>query len=138
MHRPYLLIANALGEGGTGLLALVSPSALLVLFLGIDQASPEVTFFARIAGAALLGLGVACWLGRSDKLGPAQFGLLIGLLVYDVTAVGILAYTGLFSGLVGIVLWPAVVLHAALAVWCVVCLREKPGGEGIERSAPTP
>jgi hypothetical protein len=48
--------------------------------------------------------------------------LLIGVLTYDVGAAVILAYTGLFVNLVGIALWPAVVLHAALAVWCVVCL----------------
>ena len=29
----------------------------------------------------------------------------------------------------GIALWPAVGLHTALAVWCVVCLRGKPRGE---------
>jgi hypothetical protein len=130
MHRAYLLIVTAVGEGGTGLLLLVFPSVLLALLLGVDQASPEVTCVARITGAALLALGVACWLGRSDEHSPAQLGLLTGVLIYDLAAAGILAHAGLYLRLAGIALWPAVVLHTALAVWCVVCLLLKPHGEG--------
>jgi hypothetical protein len=48
--------------------------------------------------------------------------LLTSVLIYDVAAAVILAYTGLFVNIVGIALWPAVVLHAALAIWCVACL----------------
>jgi hypothetical protein len=48
--------------------------------------------------------------------------LLAGALVYDVAVAALLAYSGLFSSLVGIALWPAVVLHALLAVWCGVGL----------------
>ena len=90
MHRTYLLIVTALGEAGTGLLALVSPAVLLALLLGVDQASPETNFVGRIAGAALLALGVACWLGRDDHGRPAQQGLLLGVLIYDLAAAGIL------------------------------------------------
>jgi hypothetical protein len=94
-----------------------------MLLLGVDQASPETFICARVAGAALLAIGVACWLGRSDKQSSAHLGLLTGVLIYDVAAAVILAYTGLFLRLVGVALWPAVVLHTALAVWCVACLR---------------
>ncbi len=38
------------------------------------------------------------------------------------------AYAGLVLSMVGIALWPAVALHAALAVWCVVYIRERPRG----------
>ncbi len=70
------------------------------------------------------GGGIACWLGRSDKQSAAQLGLLTGVLIYDVAAAVILASTGLFLSLVGVALWPAVALHAALAIWCAVCLRK--------------
>jgi hypothetical protein len=122
MHRTYLFIVVALGEGGTGLILLVWPSVVLVLLLGVDQVSPETAFFARIAGAALIALSIACWLGRSNRSGSAQRGLVVGLLTYDVAAAVILVYTGLFINLVGIALWPAVIVHAALAVWCVMWL----------------
>jgi hypothetical protein len=129
MHRAYFLIVTAFGEGGTGLLLLASPSVPQALLLGVDQISPEASFFARIAGAALLFLGAACWSGRSDQHGSAQRGLLTSVLIYDVAAAVILVYTGLFANLVGIALWPAVVLHAALAIWCIVCLWDGPRAE---------
>jgi hypothetical protein len=128
MHRANLLIVTALGEAGTGLLLLAWPPVLLALLLGVDQASPETTCCARVAGAALLAIGVACWIGRSDAHSFAQFGLLIGVLIYDVAAAVILAYAGLYLSLAGIALWPAVVLHAALAVWCGLCLWDGPRG----------
>jgi hypothetical protein len=129
MHPAILLIVTALAEAGTGLLLLVWPSVLFALLLGVDQATPETICCARIAGAALLAIGVACWIGRSDAHTSTQLGLLIGVLIYDVAAAVILAYTGLFVNLVGIALWPAVVLHGALACWCVVCLWAKPLSE---------
>jgi hypothetical protein len=126
MHRAHLLTVIALGEGGTGLVLLALPSVPLVLLLGVEEASAEVLFLARVTGAALLGIGVGCWLGRKDQSGPAQVGLIAGALVYGAAAAVLLAYAGLVLGLAGIALWPAVVLHAALAVWCVACLRAGP------------
>jgi len=125
MHRANLLIVSAIGEGGTGLLLLVLPSVLLALLLGVEKAEPETMFVARLTGAALLAIGVACWLGRNDHGRPAQLGLLAALLIYDVAAAALLAYARLAMSLAGIALWPAVVLHAAMAAWCAVCLRER-------------
>ena len=130
MHRVYLLVVTALSEAGTGLIALVSPGLLLRLLLGVDQASPETDVCARIAGAALLAIGVACWFGRSEADGSARRGLLASVLIYDVAAAALLAYAGLGLGMVGIVLWPAVVIHAALALWCLLSLRTgQPAGK---------
>jgi hypothetical protein len=124
MYRTNLLMVTALSEAGTGLLLLIWPPFLLALLLGVSQVSPETSCCARIAGAALLAIGVACWIGRSDLHGSAQRGLLAGVLLYDVAAAVILAYTGFFVNLVGIALWPAVALHGTLAVWCAVCMRK--------------
>jgi hypothetical protein len=124
MKQPkYFLIITALCEAGTGCLALVSPSLLLVLLLGVDQSPPEVICLGRVAGAALLAIGVSSWFGRSEEGTQAQQGLLIAILIYDLAAGATLAYTGAFLHLAGIALWPAVVLHAALAIWCVACMR---------------
>ena len=126
MQAAILLIVTSLLEAGTGLLLLVWPPVLLALLLGVDQVSPETTTCARVAGAALLAIGVACWIGRSDTHSSAQLGLLVSVFIYDVAAAVILGYTGLFVKLVGIALWPAVLLHGALAGWCVGCLWMKP------------
>ena len=123
MHRAHLLIFTAWGEAATGLSLLAVPAVVLRLLLGVEQPSPETLYVARVAGAALLGIGVACWLGRSDQFGPAQRGLIAGALVYSALVAGLLAYAGLFLNLAGIALWPAVAVHAVLCVGCVFSLR---------------
>jgi hypothetical protein len=126
MYRMYFLIVTAVIEVGTGFFLLILPSLPLELLFGIGQSAPESLLFARLAGAALLALGVASWMGRSDKHGPSQIGLMMGILIYDAAAALLLTYAALFMSLVGIALWPAVVLHSTLAVWCVICLRATP------------
>jgi hypothetical protein len=120
MRRPYFLIVTAIAEAGTGVILLVLPSVPLALVLGVQQAPPETGLVARVAGAALLAIGVACWLARNDHGHAAWLGLLTGVLIYDVAAAALLTYAGLVLSMVGPVLWPAVVLHAALSVWCIV------------------
>jgi hypothetical protein len=126
MHRAWLLIGTAFIEVGTGLALLVVPSVPLALLLGVSVAVPEALLVGRVAGAALLALGVASWLGRDDRQGRAQLGLLTGLLIYDGVAAALLGYAGLGMSMAGTLLWPAVVLHTALAAWCLVCLCVKP------------
>jgi hypothetical protein len=125
MHRWYFLSVTAAGEGATGLALLAAPALPLRLLLGVTEVAPEATLLARVAGAALLALGVASGLGRAVGSGSAQTGLLVGLLIYDVAAAVLLGHAGLVSGTVGPALWPAVGVHTVMSVWCVYCLREK-------------
>jgi hypothetical protein len=81
----------------------------------------------RLAGAGLLSLGVVCWLARNDEPSRAVHGLVAAMLLYNIIAVVVLAYAGGVLALVGIALWPAVVLHTALTVWCIACRRSEPG-----------
>jgi hypothetical protein len=48
------------------------------------------------------------------------------MVVYNISAVAVLAYAGIGFGLHGAALWPAVALHAAMTVWCIACLRRSP------------
>jgi hypothetical protein len=123
--RTLLLLVTAFAEAGTGLCLLVLPSVLFALLLGSKQPATEALFVGRIAGAALLGIGVASWLARSDKPGPAELGLLIGITIYTVVAAVLLSYAGVALKMAGILLWPAVIFHAVLAAWCVACLRAR-------------
>jgi hypothetical protein len=119
----YFLIATALVEVGAGLVSLFLPSAALPLLLGGDQAAPEAVFIARVAGAALLSLGVACWLARNDERSRAATGLIATMLVYNAAVAALFAVARIGYGFDGILLWPAVGLHTAMAVWCLACLR---------------
>jgi hypothetical protein len=128
MHRTGFLIVTAFVEVGAGLFLLLLPSIPLALLLEISAAAPETVFIARVAGAALLAIGVTSYLARSDQDAPAQMGVLTGVLIYDVAAAALLAYAGSVLSMAGIALWPAVVLHTALAVWCVASIRGRPRG----------
>lgn len=118
-----LLIATAMVELGAGLALLSCPSAVAALLLGESLDAPAALTVARVAGAALVALGVACWLARGDIQSRAALGLVSAMLLYNLGAVLVLGAAGIWSQPVGIVLWPAVVLHTAMTVWCTVCLR---------------
>ena len=75
-------------------------------------------------------IAVSSALASRDRGSPALLGVLAGILVYDVTVAGLLAFAGGSLGLAGVALWPAVALHAALAVWCVACLQRMLRAEG--------
>ena len=118
-----LFIATALMEAGTGVALLLSPSLVTGIILGVSLDGTGAPVVARLAGAALLSIGVACWLARDDGPGRATRGLVAALLLYNVVAAAVLAHAGLGLGLTGIGLWPATALHVAMAAWCLACLR---------------
>jgi len=96
----WTLKLAALGEMVTGLVLLIAPQLVVSLLLGehIDATSEP-----RSVSRAGRGRHVwACW------------------LVYGAAIALYLAYAALVEGIVGVLLWPAVVLHVilvALLVW---------------------
>ena len=122
-----LLIVTAAAETATGLSLAGIPSLVVSLLLRGSLDTPAALVVARIAGAALISIGAACWLSRNQQSRAAS-GLIVALLFYNAAASVVLAHAGLGLGLSGVALWPVVVGHAALAVWCVACLRLKPVG----------
>jgi hypothetical protein len=108
-----LLSITAILEAATGLGLLAAPAIVVQLLLGGTLNAPAALTIARVAGAALLALSVACWLSRED--GRA---VVIAMLFYNVIAAVILAYAAVSLALSGIGLWPAVGLHTVMAGWC--------------------
>ena len=121
-----LLIVTALVETATGLILLVSPALVVAILLGASLDAPAALVVARMAGAALLSLGGACWLVRSDPQRGAARALVAAMLLYNVGAVVILGDAGIRSLPVGVALWPTVVLHAAMTGWCALNLFRTP------------
>src|SRR6476620_1831464 len=97
-----VLIFSAVAEAATGIALLIAPTLVWQLLLG-EQLTGVAIPVARVAGIALIALGIACWPGPP----------LAGMLAYNVLVTLYLAYLG-FAGLAGVLLWPAVALHAIL------------------------
>ena len=98
-----VLVLAAISEVATGVALLIVPSLVGQLLLGAELTGIAVTV-ARVAGIALIALGVACWPGTP----------LVGMLTYSAVVTLYLAYVGLTGSSTGILLWPAVVLHVIM------------------------
>jgi hypothetical protein len=98
-----VLVLAAVSEAATGVALLIVPSLVGRLLLGEELTGIAIPV-ARVAGIALIALGVACWPGPP----------LVGMLTYSAAVTLYLAYLGIAGGLTGILLWPAVVLHVIL------------------------
>lgn len=127
-----LLKVTAIIETTTGLGLMAAPSVVVWLLLGSPLETSAAVMLGRVAGAALLALGVACWLARDDTRSRTARGLVVAMLTYNLVATAVLAFAGIGLGLHGVALWPAVILHAAMAVWCVACLRRGPPKEAMD------
>jgi hypothetical protein len=95
----------------TGLVLIVRPSLFGWLLFGAEF-SPPGQALGRLTGFTLLSLALACWPGLGREGRPA----VPALLTFSLLSAIYLVYLGVGSGLVGPLLWPAVALHAALAM----------------------
>jgi hypothetical protein len=100
-----LLAVAAVAEAATGVALLIVPSLVVRLLFDAEILGVGVVM-SRLAGIALIGLGVACWPG------PA----LLGMLTYGALATLYLSYLGIRGDWVGLLLWPAVMLHVLLTL----------------------
>ena len=94
---------------------------VISLLIGTLPDGAVVVTLARIAGAALLSLAIACWLPRNNA---AATGIVKAMLFYNLAAAASLLYASIGDKLSGAGLWPLVLLHGGLAVWCFIALRQ--------------
>jgi hypothetical protein len=102
-----LLIFAAFCELATGLILLAYPAIVSRLLLGEVVAGAGVPI-SRVAGIALIALGIACWPEGSMRrafYGMFTYGALIAVYAIILGA----------SGHAGVLLWPAVAFHAGLS-----------------------
>jgi Integrase core domain len=108
-----ILAFAALLEVATGLAMMFDPGLVAQLLLGGELAGTGTTL-ARWAGVVLVALGVACW-PHPPRAG-GRSSAVRGMLIYNALTAMYLGYLGGFENLHGLLLWPAVVLHAVVAV----------------------
>jgi hypothetical protein len=112
-QRQLLTIAT-LAECLAGLALTVTPDAGVTLLLGAEPGAVGL-MVGRIAGVALLALGIACWGARADSGGAAQTGTLRAITTYNAGA-GLLLIAFVATGRAhGVAVWIAGMLHLALA-----------------------
>ena len=116
-NMKLLLMICAVLEAPVGFLFLLLPGVATSILLGVPLETPAGLVAGRLAGAAILALGIVCWHSRETpkSVTPA-------LLCYNLAAAAILVYAGIRLEMSSALLWPVMVIHFGLAVWCVLCL----------------
>ena len=115
-----VLAFSAVAELATGLALIAMPALVMTLILA-PVTSEMIVPVARVAGIALVALGLACW-PVSNRAGDAAFR---ALLTYNLLVAAYFAYLGVAQQLGGLLLWPVVGLHAAVAGLLLYCRSAK-------------
>lgn len=123
MKTKALLTAIAVAELVTGIALLLAPSTVVELLLGHPLGTGVPLVVGRVAGTALIAIGLICWLERANNRGGSTTAVLIGMLTYNVAIPVLLIHSYATYGIGGIGLWPVVALHLAFALWLAACIR---------------
>ncbi len=105
-------------EGVVGFGLLLIPVPFISALLNTPLETPGGLVAARLAGAAISALAICCWQARGSERTRAALGIVSAMLFYNIAAAVLLVYGGIRLELQSIFIWPTIVLHSALAVWC--------------------
>ena len=111
MLQKSIVRAAAWLEIVMGVTLIVVPNLPCRLLLAAPLEGAGVTM-GRFAGIGLLALGIA-YLSTAATTPPR--GAVLGLLVFNIAAVILFTWVGVTTALHGFLLWPAAILHAAIA-----------------------
>ena len=105
----WITIAAAIEAAATSFVLLAAPLLFGRLIFGADL-SESGQALGRLTGIVLLGFALTAWPR------PAARSITRALLAYNLLATAYLCYLGIAATSVGILLWPAVVLHLAFTI----------------------
>jgi hypothetical protein len=111
----------AVVEVVTGLALMIDPAIVVTLLLDVDITGPGAPL-ARCFGIALVALGLACWPSRTSP--GSALPAFRAMLIYNALIALYLAYL-YTAGYRGVLLWPAVVLHAVVALLLIWMVRDE-------------
>ena len=118
-NSPFFVV-SAVMEAGAGAALLAVPDLAIRLVFGSSGTEAAVAL-GRLAGGALLSLGVACWLARHAGASAASSALVSGMLIYNAAVVALVLAGSL--GAIGPLLLGVTVLHGGMTLWCLLLLR---------------
>lgn len=110
MFQQYLARLAACLEIVVGVTLILVPGFACQLLFAAPLTGDGVPI-SRFAGIGLLSLGIAYW--STSATSPPR-GSILGLLVFNVATAMLLAWVGMTAAFHGILLWPAVLLHAGI------------------------
>jgi Ca2+/Na+ antiporter len=125
-----VLAFAAVVEVGTGLVLMIDPAIAVRLLLGAEV-SGVGPLLGRCFGIALLALGLVCWPARPRAESDSR--VIQAMLIYNGLIALYLAYLGTVEHLEGWLLWPAVALHAVVALLLVWTWRSERLTEAINK-----
>src|SRR5262249_42618951 len=110
-----VIVVAAAVEVLTGLVLMTFPSVLVRLVFGADAAGVVITL-GRMTGFGLFSLCLACWPEPGARLSAPA---LRGPVTYHVLFSALLLYLAISRTIVGVLFWPALLLHLVLTVLLV-------------------
>lgn len=103
----------SVAEIATALALVVDPALVVRLLLGVEATDLGIPL-ARFLGIALFALGIACWPNaQRSRHDTAAYR---GMLTYNTLVALFLAWVFIAGHIGGVLLWPAVVVHAVVTV----------------------
>ena len=116
-----LMIVSGAFEALFGIAAIFATSMVTdALGTGADASA---IFFARVLGAATLGIGVAALLARNELHTHGGLAAALGLTLYNLLAACIILWTAAELG--GVSLWATGIIHAVLGTLFVSALARR-------------
>ena len=118
-----LLSITAVFECLTGIALIAIPSTIVPMLLGIPFDDDRLHVISGITGAALISIGMVCWLLRNS--GASALAIVKSVLFYNVAGTLILLFAILGLQMNAIGLWPVTIIHFVMAMWCMTVLVKK-------------
>ena len=104
----WVTTVAAIEMAATGLVLILSPTLFGSLVLGAELSEPGQAL-GRLAGIALLSFALTYWPTAAGSVAQAMLACNLLTTIY-------LFYLGIAGMSVGLLLWPAIVLHLILSV----------------------
>ena len=121
MSLRLLLTISGILEVLVGVLVLISPAPVVSLLLGAPT-DALATVLARLFGAGVFALGLACLKARHDVASPAGLAVSLGITSYNLVAAVVIIWAAAGLSLGGLLLWAAGIGHAVLGLLLVSAL----------------
>jgi hypothetical protein len=112
MLQRVIVVTAAWLEIVVGVTAITALGVMCRLLFAAEPEGAAMPL-GRLAGVALLALGIACLPSRSAE---SCRNAVLGLFVYNFGTATLLAWVGFATTLRGALLWPGVLLHVVIAV----------------------